>query len=191
MAFGVFFPDRLARSWEKAPFGAVWLAARPRLKRRGLSHAGRAQKARKGSRGDAEARVETPSRRCVRGLDARGCARASSNVVAEVDSWCSGAEKRASSISTDLEAFGDGRLVPGRARESVNDRGRRDAVPDRYGKPHVTVLEIGPCRGNAGTLSMEDTSGHSSGLLFTGRLQMWSWHPRGFALAKASGGSRR
>lgn len=86
-----------------------------------------------------------------------------------------------------LEVFGDGRLAPCRSRESVAGRGRRDAVPDRCGNPHVTVFEIGPCRGNAGTLSMEGTSGHSSGLLFTEHLRMWPWHRWGFALAKASG----
>lgn len=74
------------------------------------------------------------------------------------------------------------------ARESVTDRGRRDAVPDRCGSRHVTALEIGPCRGNAGTLSMEGTSGHSRGLLFTEHLPMWSRHRRGFRAGESERG---
>jgi len=77
MTFGATLSDGLApvREW-RCRCGVA--RCPPLLERQGLSHAERAQKARKGSEGDAKVRVETPSRRCARGSDARGRARASS-----------------------------------------------------------------------------------------------------------------
>jgi len=48
----------------------------------------------------------------MRGLDARGRARASFRVVAEVDSWLFWRREAGASTSPDLEAFMDGRLAP-------------------------------------------------------------------------------
>jgi len=67
-----------------------------------------------------------------RGLDARGRARASSE-VAEVGSWLFGAEKRRFSTSTDLDIFGDGRLALSFACESTGGSARKAPGLSRSG----------------------------------------------------------
>jgi len=86
----------------------------------------------------------------MRGLDARGRARASFEVVAEVDSWLFWRREAGASTSPDLEALGDGRLVLNQAGESTNDRVRKGtgAVSER--KPSRDRIRGSAPRGGRG-----------------------------------------
>jgi hypothetical protein len=83
------------------------------------------------------------------------------------------------SISTDLEASGDGRLVPIVHARARTTGGKETSVPDQRGSSHVTALEIGPIRMDAAKLATEGTSGHLSGLLFTEHPRMRPWRRLG------------
>jgi len=84
------------------------------------------------------------------------------------------------SISTDLEASGDGRLVLySSTRERERQGNKETSVPDQRGSSHVTALEIGPIRMDAAKLATEGTSGHLCGLLFTEHPRMRPWRRLG------------
>lgn len=96
-------------------FGRGRAVARRAHRKRRTGSEGRAQRRRR-QRLHAEAR---------RGSDARGRARVSLEIVAEVDGQRQAQRSGRSSISPDLEAFGDGRLARGtHAREGVRHERR-------------------------------------------------------------------
>jgi len=78
-----------------------------------------------------------------RGSDARGRARASFDVVAEVDRQWPAQRSGRTSISPDLEAFRDGRLARRSNVRKYAAAGEETLAPSSKRKPHVTVLERG------------------------------------------------
>lgn len=124
----------------------VWLAARPFSEERGLSHTGRVERRTRKAGASASARTlfkRGSSCRGGRGSDARGRARASFDVVAEVDGQWPAQRSGRTSISPDLEAFRDGRLARRSNVRKYAAAGEETLAPSSKRKPHVTVLERG------------------------------------------------
>jgi len=88
------------------------------------------------------------------------------------------------SISTDLGASGDRRLVLYRPRASVNERERRDIGAGSTRKQSRDRARDRPYRMDAVKLATEGTSGHLGGLLFTEHLQMRPWRRLGPRLTR-------
>jgi len=147
----------------------------------------------RGSRKRGGQRIDTgslskraPPGRSERGSDARGRARASFHVVAEVvRQWPAQRSGRTPSHPIWI-AFRDGRL----ARRSVRKCaavGEETLAPSSKRKPHVTVSRVGATRAGRGRLAMEGIPDRRSKRLFTERSptrsRRFRWSSR---LAKAS-----